>query len=251
MTTISPPITTTVPSRAARAITLSFAVVGLALLLVVGFLLVRSENPLYRFAVTGDGLIDGLFTAQLTMLGVVAVFALLTRWLMPENFAKYFRRGDMAAPVTPVRLLGITGKESWLRVGLTFTIAISVVTAIVTLILPALSMSFSLAPVAILAVVVFSASNAFIEEYLTRFQVVAALAGKACPATIALTSAVLFGLPHFFGMPGGVLGIVLAGFLGWLLAKSVLETRGLGWALVIHFVQDIIIFSAILGLHAA
>jgi hypothetical protein len=42
-------------------------------------------------------------------------------------------------------------------------------------------------------------------------------------------------------------GVVLAGFLGWFLAKSVLETRGIGLAWFIHFVLDVIIFVAILG----
>jgi len=32
--------------------------------------------------------------------------------------------------------------------------------------------------------------------------------------------------------------------LGWLLAKSVIETNGIFWAWFIHFLQDIVIFSA-------
>lgn len=36
----------------------------------------------------------------------------------------------------------------------------------------------------------------------------------------------------------------MAGLLGWLLAKSVVETNGIFWAWFIHFVQDIVIFSA-------
>jgi uncharacterized protein len=35
----------------------------------------------------------------------------------------------------------------------------------------------------------------------------------------------------------------LAGFLGWLLAKSIVETRGIFWAWFIHFLQDVIIFT--------
>ena len=38
--------------------------------------------------------------------------------------------------------------------------------------------------------------------------------------------------------------IITSGFLGWLLAKSVIETKGLGWALLIHFLQDVVIFGA-------
>ena len=56
----------------------------------------------------------------------------------------------------------------------------------------------------------------------------------------------LFGGGHYFGTPGGVTGVLLAGFLGWLLSKSIAETHGFGWAWLIHFVQDVVIFVAIL-----
>lgn len=36
----------------------------------------------------------------------------------------------------------------------------------------------------------------------------------------------------------------MAGLLGWLLAKSVLETNGIFWVWGIHFLQDVVIFSA-------
>ena len=38
----------------------------------------------------------------------------------------------------------------------------------------------------------------------------------------------LFGGVHWFGVPGGIGGVALAGFLGGLLAKSIVETRGIG-----------------------
>ena len=41
----------------------------------------------------------------------------------------------------------------------------------------------------------------------------------------------------------GVVGVLLATFLGWILAKSMQETRGLFWAWFIHFWQDVWIFS--------
>jgi hypothetical protein len=67
------------------------------------------------------------------------------------------------------------------------------------------------------------------------------------PGRIAIVSGALFGSAHYLGTPGGPSGCLLAGFLGWLLAKSVLETQGIGWAWFIHFVLDVIIFVAILG----
>ena len=37
----------------------------------------------------------------------------------------------------------------------------------------------------------------------------------------------------------------MAGFLGWLLAKSVAETQGVFWAWFIHFQQDVLIFAGL------
>ena len=54
--------------------------------------------------------------------------------------------------------------------------------------------------------------------------------------------AVFFGIWHFYGVPYGVIGVVLATFLGWLLARSMQETRGLFWAWFVHFWQDVWIF---------
>jgi hypothetical protein len=61
---------------------------------------------------------------------------------------------------------------------------------------------------------------------------------------VALWNAALFfGIGHYFGVPYGVIGVVMATFLGWILGKAMLETRGLFWSWSIHFVQDVLIFS--------
>jgi uncharacterized protein len=93
-------------------------------------------------------------------------------------------------------------------------------------------------------VLLFAATNAWTEEILSRFVIVAGLSGKVQPNTICLISAVMFGLPHFFGTPSGLFGVITSGILGWMLAKSVIETKSLGWALLIHFVMDVIIFGS-------
>jgi hypothetical protein len=36
---------------------------------------------------------------------------------------------------------------------------------------------------------------------------------------------------------------MMAGLMGWILAKSMIETKALGWALFIHFFQDVVIFG--------
>jgi len=63
---------------------------------------------------------------------------------------------------------------------------------------------------------------------------------------VLLASAVLFGLPHYFHWPSGFLRIIMASVLSYILAKATTETKGLSIAWVIHFVQDLIIFTALL-----
>ena len=47
----------------------------------------------------------------------------------------------------------------------------------------------------------------------------------------------------YYGNPPAVSGVLLATFLGYLLGKSMLETGGSRWAWLIHWLQDVIIFS--------
>jgi len=93
-------------------------------------------------------------------------------------------------------------------------------------------------------VLFFSATNAWSEEIFSRFVIVAGLYRKIKPLTICSISGIMFGLAHFWGTPSGIFGVIVSGSLGWLLAKSVVETKGMGWALLIHFLQDIVIFGS-------
>lgn len=97
------------------------------------------------------------------------------------------------------------------------------------------------------AAFVFAAINAGFEEMRFRCVLLAhserTVGGRQ---GIWLTS-VLFGLAHWGGHPAGISGIVMSGFLGWLLATSILDTRGWGWAWLIHAGEDIVIFISILA----
>ena len=69
----------------------------------------------------------------------------------------------------------------------------------------------------------------------------------ASATTVALVAAVVFGIPHWFGTPGQIPGLLLAGFMGWFLTLSVLQTGGLGWAWTIHLVQDVVIITLLMA----
>ena len=75
--------------------------------------------------------------------------------------------------------------------------------------------------------------------------VIVGLQVRLPPQAVYLASGALFGAVHSWGVPGGLAGVVAAGFLGWLLTKSIGETGGLGWAWFRHFLQDVVILSAL------
>ena len=100
-------------------------------------------------------------------------------------------------------------------------------------------------------VILFSATNAFAEETIFRLGIVSPLSGQLSIPVIILLSGILFGIPHYFGMPKGLLGVLMAGFLGWLLAMSVVETQGMFLAWAVHFVQDVVIIASVFLIEAS
>ena len=183
-----------------------------------------------------------------TLLIAFAFLAIL-RIFAPDTFKTFFKKGDIAASVIPVPVIGIKPKphENWGHTGRDFAIIISLITAVIIYFQVikgnpvSLSEIFYTLPFSI----VFSTTNSFVEEVITRFGIVVALKGIASDNNTAISSAALFGLVHYWGTPGGIPGALAAGFLGWLLTKSILETRGIFWAWLIHFLQDVIILTAI------
>jgi hypothetical protein len=53
---------------------------------------------------------------------------------------------------------------------------------------------------------------------------------------------------HFWGAaPTGFVGAIMSMFLGFVLAKSMQETRGFYWAFMIHFMLDLVVVLFILN----
>jgi len=63
------------------------------------------------------------------------------------------------------------------------------------------------------------------------------------PGHSLLLTAAYFGLAHFFGVPYGAVGVIMAFVLGYILSKAMLETKGFFWPWFIHFWQDVAIFT--------
>jgi hypothetical protein len=92
-------------------------------------------------------------------------------------------------------------------------------------------------------VLLFAAMNSFNENFAYRASLLSQLLPAVGKQHGLLLTVALFALGHFYGMPPGVLGLLLFGLLGWLLAKSMLETKGFLWAWVIQFPLDVLVFT--------
>ena len=134
--------------------------------------------------------------------------------------------------------------------GINFSIIISVVTALVIYFQLIKGSEISIGNILNILPfsIVFALSNSFVEESITRLGVIVVFKDILKERTIPFVSALIFGMVHYWGNPGGFIGVGVAGFLGWFLTKSILETKGFFWAWLIHFLQDVIIISALLSI---
>jgi len=183
---------------------------------------------------------------QFILLCIAVTVLALTYLMNPTGLKTFFRAGDIQAPAIAVRWLGIKQNESWRSVGFGFSIGITLATSLfMSVAVAGTGGNFAVLATAFPWIFLFSLMNSFSEEAIFRIGVISPLYESVDAKYILLLSAVLFGLPHFWGMPNGIVGVLLAGILGWILAKSVLETKGIFWAVCIHCIQDIVIFSGI------
>jgi len=192
--------------------------------------------------------LDRMLKYQLLTLGVAGLVLLATYLAGPDSFRHFFGFGQISAPVTPVKAIGLNPGpgETWKQVGLNFAVVITAVTAVFMYLNAFRGNSIAREHLRFLPwVVILALTNSFVEEMVTRFAVVSSLDSLLKPTFVYLTSAAIFGLVHYFGTPGGVPGVLMAGFLGWFAAKSIGETGGFFWAWLIHFLQDVVIFAGL------
>ncbi len=135
-------------------------------------------------------------------------------------------------------------RPRWRQLGPLWAVLISVgtLTAMFFAVPPEAGMLTRLLPV-LPIVLLLAATNTFNEEFQFRNVPLATLPALFGKAQALLMTAVYFGLEHYYGNPPALSGVLLATFLGYLLGKSMLETGGSRWAWLIHWLQDIIIFS--------
>jgi len=174
-------------------------------------------------------------TAILMTLAMLALF---------RRFDRFFLvKGRLDAPAQPIPFI-LTRPPSWRILGpaIAGAMCLGLLVFIFAFGRPPALASLAHALPLLPFVLLFAASNAFGEEMLYRAPWLAALESPVGPAQALLMTAAYFGISHYYGVPYGVLGMVMAFIPGWLNGKAMLETRGFFWAWFIHFWMDAVIF---------
>lgn len=185
---------------------------------------------------------ESMLHTQVTRLGVSLLMIGVMLALGWTRSRFFLTRGDIRAPAEPVRWLGIHASQPWTVLGRNFGLAITGGTLLFLFLAARPSGTVLLQSLALLpAVLLFAMLNAFNEELTYRSSLLGALQPVLGRQSIWI-AAVFFGIGHFYGVPYGIIGVLMATFLGWLLGKAMLETKGFFWSWFIHFLQDVAIF---------
>lgn len=223
--------------------------ISISVILIATFLITRlnSITQRFTFSVSKTSYVDSQFKYQLLLLALAGAVLCMAYLLNREAFLTFFTVGNPSAPAMEVPWFGIGKGESWATVGITSGAVIT----LATLLFMSLGVWQAKAKPGVMFrffpwIILFSLTNSFAEEAIYRLGIIIPLYGTLGIGALTLLSAVLFGIPHYHGVPSGFIGVVMASVLGWFLAKSIIETQGIGWAWGIHFLQDIVIYSGII-----
>ncbi len=220
--------------------------ITIAVLITISILILSKHVSKIGVAWSSNSFINYQINYQLLLLAFALLSAFCAYLLNAESLRTTLSFGNLFAKAEPVEFFGIKEGDSWMKTGISLSIFITLVTGgFMYFQLKGTPIDYSLLKTGIFWIVLFSITNAFSEELIYRVGINAPLHGLLTPKTIFLISATIFGIAHIQGMPNGIIGVVLAGLLGYILSKSVYETNGLFWAWFIHFLQDVVIIGAL------
>ncbi len=203
---------------------------------------------------------QGLFDSQsfaghfggaviLKFLSTLPLIALLL-YLFGSRRRAYLVLGNVSIKAEPIRWLGIEGDSiSWRRLAVFSAFAISAGTLLLTLLtVTGFSRPERLGelPVYLPVILLLALVNSLGEGFMFRTAILAPLRNMLPKEQVLLVAAAFFGMAHFYGAPSGIVGVLMSGVLGWYMTRSMYETGGLLAPWIIHFMQDVVIFTTLM-----
>lgn len=192
------------------------------------------------------------FFAAYASYAVSALLVIGILYIVSGRHLSLLRFGTPAAPARAIRLLGVEESDNWRSIGMTLGALIVAVTAI--LLYVAYSRHFgTLTPVDWGMGVVFAIPLAALQAAAITTALYWAIAQGFSTTTkfarwAPFIAALIAILPGYLGAPGGFLGAALMAFTAWLATRSIQDTGGIAWALIISFLQYALIFTTILAI---
>jgi uncharacterized protein len=229
---------------------IKFIIIAIFVALIAPLILWINRNPILNLTPFKNPHYNKILNYQLTTLILAGIVILGVSLLTNGRALSLLNLRKVDGPITPEPWIGINPKqgESWKGLGINFSVIITLVTTVVIFfqVFKQGTLAVDVFP-GLLLVVLFALSNAFVEEILFRFTFVGVGLDQGTKVlVIQAMSALIFGIVHYFGNPSGIPGVLMAGFIGWFLSKSMIETGGFFWAWFIHFLQDVVILFALL-----
>ncbi len=228
---------------------INLAITTLVVVSMIAAIFYLMQNSLFTVSFLGTNYLNRTFAYQATTLALSLVIVLITALQTRFQSIRLLSIKNIDGEVIPEAWIGITknNKDSWKKGGLNLTIVISVVTAVAIYFqVYRNGVIQNLTLTSFFFIVLFALVNSFVEEVTFRHTFTSIVEyHKLSPFISKTLSLLTFGSVHYFGTPGKIPGVLLAGFLAWILSKSIHETKGFFWAWLIHFIQDIIIMTAL------
>lgn len=188
-------------------------------------------------------------TILLKILGIIPVVGILIA-LYKSPSAVFMTKGDLSIRADEIKWLGIKkDRISWGKLSIISAVCISLGTILLT-ILTVTGTSADLNLDSLLKyfplVIIFAIVNSFCEGIVYRSAIIGSLRNVLPKNQLILIAAMLFGIGHYYGAPSGIVGVLMSSVLGWYMSRSMYETKGFVSSWIIHFMQDVVIFSTIL-----
>jgi len=184
----------------------------------------------------------------LKIIGIIPIITILLLIFRSRN-EFYLCVGDLKQKANKINWLGIKENQiTWGKLAIISGLLISLGTILLTIItvtnvseIKGIGNWMSYLPLILL----LALANSFCEGIIFRSAIMATLKDELPKNQLVFIAALFFGISHYYGAPGGPLGVLMSGLLGWYMCRSMYETEGFVSSWVIHAMQDVVIFSTI------
>lgn len=185
----------------------------------------------------------------LKVIGTIPVVFILI--VLFKSFkAVYLVKGNLSSKADEIKWLGIKKDSiSWGKLSIISSILISfgtILLVIITVTGSSVSLNMDNLVKYFPVAVIFALVNSLCEGIVFRSALLGSFKNTLTKSQSIYISALIFGIGHYYGAPSGILGVAMSGLLGWYMLRSMYETEGFASSWVIHFMQDLVIFSTIL-----